>query len=110
MIPFTYERANSPEAAIHAGEKPGAKYLGGGSNLIDLMKNSVELPTALIDVNHAGMDQVEASAQGARIGASVRNSDMANHPGIVAHYPLASFAILSGALTAMAETPTFYSQ
>ncbi|MGI4827838.1 MAG: FAD binding domain-containing protein [Janthinobacterium lividum] len=97
MIPFSYQRADSPEAAIHAGEMHGAKYLGGGSNLVDLMKDGVEQPIALIDVNHIGLDKLEASATGANIGASVRNSDLANHPGIVANYPLLSFTILSGA-------------
>ena len=97
MIPFTYTRADSPEAAIHAGETHGAMYLGGGSNLVDLMKDGVEMPTALVDVNHTGMDKLDASASGAQIGASVRNTDLANHPGIVANYPLLSFALLSGA-------------
>ena len=97
MIPFTYQRADSPEAAIHAGEMHGAKYLGGGSNLVDLMKDGVELPTALVDVNHIGLDKIDAGETGAHIGASVRNSDLANHPGIVANYPLLSFALLSGA-------------
>ncbi len=97
MIPFSYQRADSPEAAIHAGATHGSKYLGGGSNLVDLMKDGVELPTALIDVNHIGLDKIEAGADGAKIGASVRNSDLANHPGIVANYPLLSFALLSGA-------------
>ena len=97
MIPFTYTRADSPEAAIHAGSAHGAYYLGGGSNLVDLMKDGVEFPTALIDVNHTGMDKLAAGAGGAQIGASVRNSDLANHPGIVENYPLLSFALLSGA-------------
>ena len=97
MIPFTYQRADSPESALHAGTTHGAKFLGGGSNLVDLMKDGVELPTALIDVNHVGLDKLQASPDGASIGASVRNSDLANHPGIVANYPLLSFAILSGA-------------
>ena len=97
MIPFTYQRADSPESAIHAGAMNGARYLGGGSNLVDLMKDGVEQPTGLVDVNHIGLDKLEASASGASIGASVRNSDLANHPGIVANYPLLSFTILSGA-------------
>ena len=97
MIPFSYQRADSPEAAVHAGQIHGAKFLGGGSNLVDLMKDGVEQPTALIDVNHIGLDKLDASANGATIGASVRNSDLANHPGIVANYPLLSFTILSGA-------------
>ena len=75
----------------------GAQSLGGGSNLVDLMKYGVESPTSLIDVNHIGLDKLDASASGASIGASVRNSDLANHPGIVANYPLLSFTILSGA-------------
>ncbi len=97
MIPFTYQRADSPEAAIHAGTVGGAKYLGGGSNLVDLMKDGVEMPTALIDVNHIGLDRLDVSANGADIGASVRNADLANHPGIVGSYPLVSMAILAGA-------------
>ena len=97
MIPFSYQRADSPESAIHAGAMHGAKYLGGGSNLVDLMKDGVELPTALIDVNHIGLDKVDASASGATIGASVKNSDLANNPGIVEHYPLLSQTILAGA-------------
>ncbi len=97
MIPFTYQRADSAESAIHAGQAHGAKYLGGGSNLVDLMKDGVEVPTTLIDVNHIGLDRVEASESGATIGASVRNSDLANHPGIVEHYPLLSHTLLSGA-------------
>ncbi len=97
MIPFTYNRAQAPDAAIHAGAAHGAKFLGGGTNLVDLMKYGVEQPTALIDVNHIGLDQVQSGAQGTLVGASVRNSDLANHPDIVANYPLLSFALLSGA-------------
>ncbi len=97
MNPFTYTRANAPDAAVHALSSAATKCLGGGTNLIDLMKDGVEHPAHLVDVNHIGLDQVEASANGARIGASVRNSDLANHPGIVENYPLLSFALLSGA-------------
>ncbi len=97
MIPFTYTRADAPEAAIHAGAAHNTKFLGGGTNLVDLMKYGVESPTALVDVNHIGLEKITASAQGANIGASVSNTDLANHPDIVANYPLLSFAILSGA-------------
>ncbi len=97
MNPFTYQRASAPEAAVHALAASGTKCLGGGTNLVDLMKDGVEHPTHLVDVNHIGLDKVEASASGARIGASARNSDLANHPGIVANYPLLSFALLAGA-------------
>ncbi len=98
MNPFTYQRANAPDAALHAlMAGHGAKFLGGGTNLVDLMKDGVETPSTLVDVNHIGLDKVQASAAGARIGASVRNSDLANDPGIVANYPLLSHALLSGA-------------
>jgi xanthine dehydrogenase YagS FAD-binding subunit len=95
--PFSYERASGADAAIHAGMPHGARFLGGGTNLVDLMKYGVEHPTALVDVNHIGLDRVEASGGGVRIGASVKNSDLANHPLIVANYPLLSQALLNGA-------------
>ena len=98
MNPFTYTRADAPEAALHAVVAGrGGKFLGGGTNLVDLMKDGVETPSALVDVNHIGLSQVQAGTSGARIGASVRNSDLANHPDIVANYPLLSQALLSGA-------------
>jgi xanthine dehydrogenase YagS FAD-binding subunit len=97
MNPFTYQRATAPEAALHALH-PGAKFLGGGTNLVDLMKDGVENPSTLIDINHIGLDQITGSATaGVTIGASVRNSDLANHPLIVANYPLLSHALLAGA-------------
>jgi xanthine dehydrogenase YagS FAD-binding subunit len=99
--PFTYQRASAPEAAVHAlatsGTPDATRLLGGGTNLVDLMKDGVEHPTHLVDVNHIGLDSIDASAQGARIGASVRNSTLANHPGIVQNYPLLSHALLAGA-------------
>jgi xanthine dehydrogenase YagS FAD-binding subunit len=95
--PFSYERVNAPEAAVHAVMPHGAKFLGGGTNLVDLMKYGVEHPTTLVDVNHIGLDRVEAANGGVRIGASVRNSDLANHPVIVRDYPLLSQALLNGA-------------
>ncbi len=103
MNPFSYERATAPEAAVHAiasaGTKGshGAKFLAGGSNLIDLMKDNVEQPSALVDINHMGLDQVAGGAEGMTIGAMVRNSDLANHRMIVENYPLLSHALLAGA-------------
>ena len=94
MNPFSYNRVTSSEAALHAGTAQGAKFLGGGTNLIDLMKSDVEQPTALVDINHIGLDTVVMTANGVRIGALVRNSDLANHPLITAHYPLLSHALL----------------
>ena len=97
MNPFTYTRASAPDAAVHALASPGSKCLGGGTNLVDLMKDGVEQPTHLVDVNHIGLDKIEATPTGAHIGASARNSTLANHPGIVANYPLLSHALLAGA-------------
>ena len=98
MNPFQYQRATAPEAAVHAVSSPGAKFLGGGTNLIDLMRYDVEHPTALIDVTHLDLNAVSSSGQGATtIGALVRNSDLANHPEIIKNYPLLSQALLSGA-------------
>lgn len=97
MNPFTYTRADAPDTALRAITADGAMFLGGGTNLVDLMKDNVEHPRSLVDVNHIGLDKIDATSTGARIGASVRNSDLANHPSIVANYPLLSFALLSGA-------------
>ncbi len=96
MNPFAYSRVDAPDTAIHALLQ-NAKFLGGGTNLVDLMKYGVETPSTLVDINHIGLDKVQADANGATIGALVRNSDLANDPGIVANYPLLSHALLSGA-------------
>lgn len=97
MNPFSYERATSQDAAIH-GVSHGAKFIGGGTNLVDLMRYDVEHPSKLIDVNHLHLDQVTRLPNGGvRIGASVRNSDLANHELIRTHYPLLSEALLNGA-------------
>ena len=107
MNPFTYTRVDAPDAALHAiAAAKGGKFLGGGTNLIDLMKSGVEHPPALIDVNHVGMDKIEASASGAAIGASVRNSDLANYRGIVENFPLLSHALLSGATAQLRNMAT----
>jgi len=99
MNPFHYQRAAAPEEAIHAvAATRGAKFLGGGTNLIDLMKYDVERPTTLVDINHLSFTQITASPDGTTtIGAGVRNSDLANHQIIRTSYPLLSQAILSGA-------------
>jgi len=97
MNPFIYNRVAGAEAAIHAGAAQGAKFLGGGTNLIDLMKSEVEQPTTLVDINHIGLNTVTGTAEGVKIGALVRNSDLANHPLIIEHYPLLSHALLAGA-------------
>jgi xanthine dehydrogenase YagS FAD-binding subunit len=97
LNPFAYERATAPESAVHSIQNHGSMFLGGGTNLVDLMKDNVEHPTTLIDINHIGLDKVTGDANGVTIGASVRNSDLANNPVIIANYPLLSHALLAGA-------------
>jgi len=98
MNPFAYQRATSLDQAVHAIAAHGAKFLGGGTNLIDLMKDNVEQPTTLIDITRLDLTKVEAAPGGGTlIGALVRNSDLASNPHIVDNYPLLSQALLSGA-------------
>jgi xanthine dehydrogenase YagS FAD-binding subunit len=99
MNPFSYKRAAAPDEAIHVvAATRGAKFLGGGTNLIDLMKYNVEHPTTLVDINHLSFTQITSAPDGTtNIGAGVRNSDLANHQVIRTSYPLLSQAILSGA-------------
>lgn len=98
MNPFSYQRATAPEEAIHAVSAHNAKFLGGGTNLIDLMKDNVEHPTTLVDINRLDLTQVTTTPSGgALIGALVRNSDLANHEMIRRNYPLLSQGLLSGA-------------
>jgi xanthine dehydrogenase YagS FAD-binding subunit len=99
MKPFTYERATSPEDAARAvSAKPGAKFIAGGTNLLDLMKLQIEVPTHLVDVNGLGFDRIEPTDQGGlRIGALVRNADLAADMRVRRDYPVLSRALLSGA-------------
>ena len=90
MRPFTYERAKSPaEAAASAAHKSGAKFIAGGTNLLDLMKLEIEAPQHLIDVNGLSLDKIEPLPDGGmRIGALVRNSDLAADKTIRRDYAL----------------------
>ncbi len=98
MNPFAYERASAPEAAVRSGAVHGAKFLAGGTNLVDLMKYGVESPATLVDINHVGLAEVTPTPDGGvRIGALVRNSDLADDQTIRTQYPLLSQALLSGA-------------
>jgi xanthine dehydrogenase YagS FAD-binding subunit len=100
MNPFTYSRVGDPNEAVSGiAAKPHGKFLGGGTNLIDLMKMGVETPDALIDINRLPLARIEElpGGKGIRIGAMVRNSDMAEHTLIKARYPVLSEALLSGA-------------
>ena len=99
MKSFTYERVtSSAQAAAAVAGKPGAKFVAGGTNLLDLMKLQIETPAHLVDVNGIGLDTVEATSQGGlRIGALVRNSDLAAHPTVRRDYGVLSRALLAGA-------------
>src|SRR5438067_8220121 len=100
MNPFTYSRVVDPnEAVTGIAAKPQGKFLGGGTNLIDLMKMGVETPDALIDINRLPLAQIEElpGNKGVRFGAMVRNSDLAEHALIRSRYPVLSEALLSGA-------------
>ncbi|MDB5378115.1 MAG: molybdopterin dehydrogenase [Rubritepida sp.] len=99
MKPFTYERAGSPaEAAAAAARVQGARFIAGGTNLLDLMKLQIETPTHLIDVNGLALDSIEATQEGGlRIGALVRNTDLAADARVRRDYALLSRALLAGA-------------
>jgi xanthine dehydrogenase YagS FAD-binding subunit len=99
MINFDYARAESIADAVRLiGNDPTAKFIAGGTNLVDLMKYEVEKPAQLIDISRLPLKTVEETrAGGVRVGALVPNSDLAYHPLIEARYPLLASAILAGA-------------
>jgi xanthine dehydrogenase YagS FAD-binding subunit len=97
MEPFTYQRAQDLEAAI-AAIGPEAKFLAGGTNLLDLMKGGVERPVKLVDITRLPLAAIEDAQEGGlRIGAMVRNSDCAADPRVRERYPLLAQAIVAGA-------------
>jgi len=99
MKPFTYERAQSPAAAAAAAASTqGSKFIAGGTNLLDLMKLQIETPRHLIDVNGLTLDKIERTPDGGlRIGALVRNTDLAADPRVRRDYGLLARALLAGA-------------
>ena len=99
MKPFTFERAASPAAAASAAARnPGARFIAGGTNLLDLMKLQIETPGHLIDVNGLALDKIEPTADGGvSIGALVRNTDLAADERVRRDYGVLSRALLSGA-------------
>ena len=99
MKPFTYERANNVEAAAKAAASvQGARFIAGGTNLLDLMKLQIETPTHLIDVNRLGLDRIEKTEEGGlRIGALVRNTDLAADTTVRRDYGVLSRALVAGA-------------
>jgi xanthine dehydrogenase YagS FAD-binding subunit len=98
MTPFSYLRPGDPAAAIAAqAAEPRSRFLAGGTNLVDLMKEGVETPMQLIDVNRLGLDAIEQRPTGLRLGALARNADTASHPLVRQQFPLVAQAILAGA-------------
>lgn len=99
MKTFTYERVTTPaEAAASAQRTEGAKFIAGGTNLLDLMKLEIETPTHLIDVNGLALDSIEVTDEGGlRIGALVRNTDLAADGHVRRDYAVLSRALLAGA-------------
>jgi xanthine dehydrogenase YagS FAD-binding subunit len=98
MKPFTYERATTAEDAVQKAARPDAKFIAGGTNLLDLMKLGIERPVHLVDVNRIGLDKIDDTPQGGlRIGAMVRNSDLASDLRVRERYPVLSRALLAGA-------------
>jgi xanthine dehydrogenase YagS FAD-binding subunit len=96
--PFRYARAADEGGALAAVAEPGAKFLGGGTNLVDLMRLGVEMPTVLVDVTRLPLDRIEPLEDGGlRVGAGVRNSDLAADSRIRDRYPALAEAVLAGA-------------
>ncbi len=99
MRPFAYETVRSEAEAVESvSASPGAMFLGGGTNLVDLMRLGVVSPSRLVDVSRLPMDAIEPTGEGGvRIGAAVRNSDLAADPTVRTAYPMLSQALLAGA-------------
>jgi xanthine dehydrogenase YagS FAD-binding subunit len=99
MRAFTYQRVATPaEAAAAAARQPGSRFIAGGTNLLDLMKLEIETPAHLIDVNGTGLDRIEPTADGGlRVGALVRNTDLAADMRVRRDYAVLARALLAGA-------------
>lgn len=99
MKAFTYQRARTPaEAAAAAAQHPGARFIAGGTNLLDLMKLEIETPPHLVDVNGLGLDRIEPARDGGlRVGALVRNTDLAADARVRRDYAVLARALLAGA-------------
>lgn len=98
MHSLLYERAANVDDALRLAQQPGVKFIGGGTNLLDLIKGGVEQPARLVDINRLALAEIaELPDGGVRIGALARNSDAAGHPLIRQRYPLLTQALLAGA-------------
>jgi xanthine dehydrogenase YagS FAD-binding subunit len=108
MRAFTYQRVATPaEAAAAAARQPGSRFIAGGTNLLDLMKLEIETPAHLIDVNGTGLDRIEPTADGGlRVGALVRNTDLAADMRVRRYYAVVAGALLAGASPQLRNTAT----
>jgi len=108
MKTFDYVRPATIADAVAAGAQPGASYLAGGTNLLDLMKGGISRPERLVDVTHlTGLDRIERLGDGGmRIGTLVRNADLAHDPEFAQSYPAVAEALLSGASAQLRNAAT----
>lgn len=97
MEPFEFTRAHDPADALAKSRGAAARLIAGGTALLELMKLGIERPARLVDIGALPLGRIEPQAGGLRIGALVRNSDLANHPEVAQRYPVLAQAILSGA-------------
>jgi xanthine dehydrogenase YagS FAD-binding subunit len=97
MTPFTYQRVTDVDSALTLARVPDTRFLGGGTNLVDLMRETVERPRALVDVTGLSRSIEDTDAGGLLIGAATTNSALAEHRGVRTRYPLLARAILAGA-------------
>src|SRR3978361_1744441 len=98
MEPFRYIKAQDNQAATRAAGINKSKFIAGGTNILDLMKLNIETPKQVVDINKLSLYKIEELQNGGiRIGALVKNSDLAYHPTIIKNYPVLSEALLSGA-------------
>ena len=107
MMPFRYDRADSVASACASAREPTAKFIAGGTNLLDLMKLQIETPTLLVDIGRLSLAEIEETAEGGlRIGARVTNSAVAADMRVRRRYPVLSQAILAGASTQLRNKAT----
>ena len=98
MRPFKYVRSDDPATAVQTvSRNQTAKFVAGGTNLLDLMKEDIERPTELVDISRLNLAQIRSTSSGISLGALAKNTDTANHPSVRQRYPLITMAILAGA-------------
>lgn len=98
MRPFKYVRSDDPARAVQAvSRNQTARFVAGGTNILDLMKEDIERPTELVDISRLNLAQIRSTSNGISIGALAKNTDTANHPIVRQQFPLLSMAILAGA-------------